>query len=257
LGLKEPNPIEIIENHIINEFEKENDTSIKEKGIASKFIAYLIFIKENFNSYPLGKIERLQKAVWIKTDNYDDGIFKRTSDLYLSSKYGNRCKLESLFETGSGAFVSDCYLGSVELADEQIEEWKGFFITLGVNESVKIKLENFKLNLNNSDQKNYFDNLNRVCSYQLIVDERCVSNKIHEFSDWVLDPKIEEIMISKDLAKISLLLKIFDDFWDEKYKKCKEMNHKYKRYSQKYYRSHVVSSSFIHLLKQINVPKIF
>ena len=269
LGVKEPNPIEIIENHILNEFEKENDTSIKEKGIASKFIAYLSFIKQNFDACPIGKIEQLQKAVWIKTDNYDGDSFKRPSELYLSSKYGNKCNLESLFETGSGAFVSDCYLGSLESDDELaeknidnnqkkltlIENWKKFFIRLGVNESVKVEREDFALNLGNESEREVFDHLNSVCSNQLIVDERRVTKRVHRFSDWVFsDPKIREIIKSENLTKISLLLKIFDKFWDEKYIKCNLMHHEYKEYLQKSYRTQTIPSSFIRQLKQIKVP---
>jgi hypothetical protein len=121
LGLKDSTPIQIIDEHIIKKCQERTERIIKDKAASPKFVGYLNYIKDNFKDYSIEKKDlKALHEVWIKTDNKDEDVFKKPSDLYLSSKYNNKYNLDSFFETISDVFVSDSYLGSIESDVETI-----------------------------------------------------------------------------------------------------------------------------------------
>ncbi len=127
LGLKQADPYEIIENHILPIYESEN---WKQKD-AEVLTGYIRYIKDNIDRYEKEKdkrlnankesweskedpLERLKKSLLIRIDKNDDNTewYDNPENIYLSKKYGNKNNLEELFEGIEVNFVHPCYIES-------------------------------------------------------------------------------------------------------------------------------------------------
>ena len=169
LGIKEPKPTEIIENHILSLYDnnqwKELDSSVLR--------GHILYLKDA--KLPNEKLKKYSQIIYVKLKN---GNYAKPDEVYLSKEYKPKYPLHKLFEGITTYFLSDIYLkkdrkpqetnnnnynnNNNELKEisnkksksmrktsgeedkskkerkEIIKEWRKFFIALGVNEFPKI-----------------------------------------------------------------------------------------------------------------------
>lgn len=114
LGVLNPQPFEIIENHILKDFEDSDKSKNWQSKTEEVLIGYINFIKDNLTDYEKenekilnsGKnqyqqkedaLGRLKKIIWIRYETENGLWFRKPDDLYLTKKYGNENDLEFLF----------------------------------------------------------------------------------------------------------------------------------------------------------------
>jgi len=165
IGVQPADPYEIIENYIIPLYESGDWTDCKNKDLTG----LIKYIKDNIDEYErkssekVGKIsplKRLMNSLYIRSHITKDGesIHCKPDTLYLPKIYGTSVDLEKMLVGIDGVwFVHSCYIEDIiaqkqvetkelELIDQdkkqsteqhqdkEIEEWRKFFVKLGVLE---------------------------------------------------------------------------------------------------------------------------
>jgi len=136
LGLKQADPYEIIENHILPVY--ENDMWKQKDSIT--LVGYIRYIKDNIGKYEKESderlnanrtyfredpLKRLKKSLLIRINKDDEGkeLYANPEGVYLPKIYGNENDLEMLFEGIEVWFVHTCYIeGDLEKIDREINE---------------------------------------------------------------------------------------------------------------------------------------
>ena len=126
LGIRSSEPYDLIENHILRIYEKDE---WKQKD-AAVLLGYIKYIKENIEKYegkshrklnankrswekrddPLG---RLKKSLLIRIDKTAEEEYEHAHSIYLSKIYDNGNDLETLFEGINVNFVHPCYIEDI------------------------------------------------------------------------------------------------------------------------------------------------
>ena len=136
LGVKEPTDASFIEKTIIG----DKDFITKDNAIeVGRYI---------YKAYKKGKIDFLYKLSDLKLLTAKGSLF-RASDCYLSTKYVPKFELQSFSDID--IFVSEKYV----LNGENVNDWKAFFTSIGVEEDIKWHTE--KIDLSSDDWKSRFD----------------------------------------------------------------------------------------------------
>ena len=233
---------------------------------------------ENPND-PLG---RLKKVLCIRIDKTaeEKSRYAHSDDTYLSKIYGNENDLETLFNGINVNFVHPCYIedilreydekmGSSEkskkirrkyrnkvkqkdikkIEDEKnnkIEEWKEFFVKIGVNEGLRV-VEIEKMD------KTYLSKYTREClrkSNTLYVSKDYDPEQ-HYKNEHVEDYTLEFLdgfFRNFNSHKAFLLIKLLERHWNSLSKHAK-LTYRWQRYSM--YLA-TADSSWVHLLKTKN-----
>ena len=174
LGVLNPQPFEIIDNHILKDFEDSDKSKNWQSKTEAVLIGYINYIKDNLADYEresdrllnsekkpwqqkADALERLKKSVRIRYRT-EEGIYCGKPDtLYLSKEYNSENNLEFLFSViDDTRFVHPQYieLSQKEIADNEsdqtkrkekldyaVESWKKFLITLDVQTKPVIYLK--------------------------------------------------------------------------------------------------------------------
>lgn len=202
MGLLKPDVSEIIEKHILPDYEK----NVKEKNDEILY-EYIKYIKINYSSLSSEIQIKLKDSIKLKTKG--DGDYRIPSYLYLSKEYFNDYSLEELLSDKENYFVSEYYLKDIlkdteeELSKlrrtikkkgqskqafkkyiedkkkeikgkekEKILEWKKFFNKIDISVKIKIKKD-----------KNTIKNGNNLSSSQRIIQQNSIwENEIFEDS---------------------------------------------------------------------------
>ncbi|MCW7081006.1 MAG: DUF3883 domain-containing protein, partial [Candidatus Methanospirare jalkutatii] len=125
LGLKQADPYEIIENHILPVYEK-GEWKQKDSKV---LMGYVKYIKNKLDRYekesdkrlnankPSWKqkedpLKRLKKSLLIRINKEDEGkeCYDKPENIYLPRTYGNENDLEKLFDGIDVNFVHSCYI---------------------------------------------------------------------------------------------------------------------------------------------------
>lgn len=173
LGIRDAQPYDIIENHILPMYESDKWKSKNSETL----LGYIRYIKDNLLDYEKESdkrlngdkgiwrnkedpLKRLKESLFIRSNKTVDGVnnYSRPEDLYLPRTYDNNNDLEFLFEgIESILFVHREYIDDIirkyrqakrkskkvradiqKKRAEEIKEWKDFFVKLGVNTKPKI-----------------------------------------------------------------------------------------------------------------------
>ena len=138
LGLKQADPYEVIENHILPIYEngewKQKDSKV--------LIGYIRYIKDNIDKYERESdrrlnvnksseepkedpLKRLKKSLLIRINKNIEGEnwYAHPENIYLPKIYGNENNLEKLFEGIEVSFIHPCYIESdLKKIDKEINE---------------------------------------------------------------------------------------------------------------------------------------
>lgn len=189
LGIFNPQPFEIIENYILEDFENIDENSNWRSKTEEVRIGYIKYIKANLASYRTakGNIERLNNTIRVKLK---DNKFWFPKKVYLPKEYGDRYDLEFLLSGIENIyFIHPQYLESdqKEIINTELDEakrieklakvkegWKNFFISLGAETKPRI----------DGDQTNYYSSI------------------------------INSIILESDIKKNSTLVKVLDNEWN-------------------------------------------
>lgn len=140
LGVKQADPYEIIENHILPVYE---DETWKQKD-SRTLIGYIKYIKDNIDKYERESdrrlnankaswenkedpLKRLKESLLIRINKDDEGKewYDNPRNIYLPKIYGNENNLEELFEGINVSFVHRCYIEQdIKQLDREISELK-------------------------------------------------------------------------------------------------------------------------------------
>ncbi|RLI79421.1 hypothetical protein DRP05_03955 [Archaeoglobales archaeon] len=138
LGLKQADPYEIIENHVLPVYEAED---WKQKD-SRTLIGYIRYIKDNIDKYERESdrrlnaskaswetkddpLKRLKKSLLIRINKDDEGKegYDYPENIYLPKIYGNENNLEELFKGIDVSFVHPCYIKDIlERLDKEVTE---------------------------------------------------------------------------------------------------------------------------------------
>jgi len=179
LGLRSPQPYEIIENHILPPYEND-DWKKKDSAV---LLGYTKYIKDNLEEYEKESDKRLngEKRPWerkedplkrLKTSLFirilkEDKWYAHPVFIYLPQIYGNTHDLETLFQGIEVNFLHPCYIESIlreherrviasrepadpreieerirkasKTRDEKIKRWWNFFLKLGVSDLLIVR----------------------------------------------------------------------------------------------------------------------
>jgi len=124
-GLKQANPYEIIENHILPIYENDE----WEQKDSATLLGYIKYIKDNIDRYKKESdrrlnankeswevkedpLKRLKNSLLIRINKDDEGKewYDKPRNIYLPKIYGNENDLETLFEGIDVSFVHPCYI---------------------------------------------------------------------------------------------------------------------------------------------------
>jgi hypothetical protein len=198
LGVRIPDPVEIINEHIMPVFEGDNAATnwkSKDDGFLLGAVEYIRDHVEAFEKAG-GSIERLKKGLYIKFVHPEGRWYMKATELYLPKAYGNRNDLESLlqgieeihfadpayFEHSLGRLKKPVKNGSTDVSAkekrEQVESWRNFFVRLGV------------------------ETVLRVSSPPAVSDP-----------DQITSPDLGKILATKDVDRLTKLLTLLDQHW--------------------------------------------
>jgi len=220
LGVLDAEPFDIIENYILKDFENNDETENWKSKTEEVRIGYINYIKDNLAQYEKEKdtrlnsnknqyqtkddpLQHLKNVIKIRCKTKIGDDYRNPTLLYLSKEYKSEVNLEFLFSSLDDIPYVHPQYGEVsykeitkteskqikrkELQNKEIEEWKNFFIKLGVTTKPLIYV--------NSKQGRW--------GYDTIYYSTTI-NKI-----------IEE----DNFKKNSILLEIFDSNWSNYYKR--------------------------------------
>ncbi|MDM3853879.1 MAG: HNH endonuclease [Aphanizomenon gracile PMC649.10] len=162
LGVKEITPYEIIKNFILplyTDGDKSKNYLSKSNNINFRCVLY---IKDNFKylTNDKGLLQNIKSHLRIECKNLCDHStsYWTAQNLYIGQRYNNEIDLESLFKDIEDAeFVSSLYLEkyleNISISHHQIsthfvEEWKEFFVKVGVNTIPKVNIISKIISLN-------------------------------------------------------------------------------------------------------------
>lgn len=287
LGLKQANPYEIIENHILPVYEngewKQKDSKV--------LVGYIRYIKDNIDKYEKegdrrlnankhswkpkeDPLKRLKKSLLIRINKDVEGDeYDYPENIYLPRIYGNENNLEKLFEEINVNFVHPCYIeAELESLDREINKlenklkgkskrWKKKHIkeVKRIEEQLK-KIEKEK-NKKIKGWKEFFlkigvNEVPRVIYYEGTIsykdkyptyEEREYSTSGHSVKDWRLSDEFEKLLEYANKEKLNILLTILDTYWAKKYSNYLKMEYEWFYY---YLRHKTLESSFIRDLKE-------
>lgn len=278
LGLKQSDPYEIIENHILPVYEK-GEWKGKNPEILEGYIRY---IKDNIDRYEKESYRRLNgnKSYWeprvdplkhlkesllIYTNKNE---YHRPCDIYLSKIYENENNLEELFDGIDVNFVHPCYVEKeIQQINTEISELESKSDKKEIN-GIEKRIENLIEQRNDKIKKwkDFFLKIGvsiapKVEYYEGPVlngdkyptkDEMEHSTGGHKVKDWRLSREFTELLKRIDINKSKILITILDKYWGDEYSKYLKMHYEWFYRSSK---SKTLPSSFIRDLKEnIRVP---
>ena len=214
LGVLNPQPFEIIENHILRDFEDTNKNQNWQSKTEEVRIGYINYIKDNLVEYEKENnriltsnksqyqqkdpLERLKNAVWIRCKSEEGRWFRNSNTLYLSKEYENENNLEFLLSGIEDVhFVHPQYF---QLSKKEIEE----------NELDKPKRKE-KLNRAKKDWADFFIRLGVETKPIVFVNP---TNQYGYRNTIYQSPIINRIIKEGNTEKNLTLLKILDFEWD-------------------------------------------
>lgn len=154
LGVLSAEPFDVIENYILKDFESNNENENWKSKSEEVRIGYINYIKDNLAEYEniKGNIDRLRDNIWI---TLKDNKFWIPKKIYLSKEYGDKYDLEFLLSGIENIhFVHPQYIElskkeiinteldqnkQKEKLNNAVEEWREFFIKLGVESKPRIE----------------------------------------------------------------------------------------------------------------------
>lgn len=265
IGVKTASPFEIIENHILPIYEssdeKENWACKGEKIL----LGYVRFIKDNLDDYEKESdkklnsakksweqkedpLKRLKQSILLKCRN---NRFEHPNNIFLPKIYGNKNNLETLFEGIEGIMFLDKdylletikkYSGKrkarkkktdiTKEREKEINEWRDFFIKLGVNEG-------FKINETNESYLTWED------KQKLRGQDRCTYENITDYELIPLGEVLKKLAEAPSKEKLKLLINLLESQWG-KLSKYLKLKYKWQYYS---WNINYADSSWLHLLK--------
>jgi len=288
LGMKQADPYEIVENHILPVYEngewKQKDSKV--------LMGYIRYIKDNIDKYERESdkrlnadksswepkedpLKRLKESLLIRIDKDDEGEewYDNPENVYLPKIYGNENELEKLFEGIDVSFVHPCYIEEdVEKLDKEISEkenklkekckkWKKKHRkeVKKIEEQIK-KLETEK-DKKVKEWKEFFfkisvNEIPKVEYYEGSVsyNDKYPTEEEKEYSTW--GHNVKDWRLSKEFERLLRTInlkraKILLTIMD-KYWSVKYQNYLEMKYSWFYYSEHykTLSSSFIRDLKE-------
>ena len=285
IDIQLPKPYEIIENHILPDYEngiwkEKNDTVL---------LGYVRYIKDNLGEYELESykqlnanmsygredpLEELRKSILLKIKKSEskEEKYECPKDIYLPKIYGNRNDLEILFKGIEVNFLHPCYIQDIlgeykerskglrsklkgkskrwkkrhkseagkidqrikkmiERKDEEIEEWKKFFLKLGVGVIPRVIYKTDKICDPYPDRHQNYGYVGTKLQYISYVEDWILefSKAFEEITDYALELDVQNLNEKQRI----LFLHILDKNWDfYKHYFSKEVV-----YKQKYLRS--------------------
>ncbi|MGC8886386.1 MAG: sacsin N-terminal ATP-binding-like domain-containing protein [Verrucomicrobiia bacterium] len=283
IGVRNAQPYNIIENHILPIYES-NDTNTNWQSKDSKtLLGYIRYIKENLKDYekesdkrlnssksswqtkedPLG---RLKNSLYIRVYNcVKCNNYEHPQNIYLPNIYGNRNELEHLFEGIEDIyFVHREYINDIidkyrrikrknkilikeskQKRDREILEWRDFFLKIGVDDKPRVILDPMTCR----ETQYYLDGLKHVYNKQ--KPNWCDSYYGYYIENDYVCPDIEKIFRHLQTDKVKILIRIFDTYWDN-YKQMLKCKYWYRKPRAKYWAFDYSESSFMNLLINTN-----
>ncbi len=292
LGLKQADPYEIIESHILPVYESKG---WKQKDPRT-LIGYVKYIKDNIDKYERESdrklnankasrktkedpLKRLRESLLIRINNEEDKEwYDSPENVYLPKSYGNENDLETLFEGIDVSFVHFCYLEQdIKRIDNEISELKSKLqekskkwkkkhrkevrkIEKQIEELEKKKSKKveewkkflLKIGVNDIPRVKYYEGYISSNDKYPTTEEKEYSTWGHKVKDWRLSKEFDELLEKLDFKKAEILLRILDKYWNSKYSNYLKMDYRWFYY---YERHKTLSSSFIRDLKEkLKIP---
>jgi len=231
LGLREPEPSKIIKKHILPVYENGKWEERDEKIL----LGYIRYIKDNIDKLDDDLLNELKKNLRIRVRRGREKLYDAPENVYLPKSYGNKYKLEELFEGIEVSYVDECYLekeirpkekeieklknkqnlkgkkgkkkekktskNRIKELEEEIndikENWKKFFLKIGVKDIPMVKIEV-------NERKHYTGWENKKMAYK-------------KYSS----PDIIRIFEKGEMQRNKELLSILDTHWNDYYNEYK------------------------------------
>ncbi len=173
-GVQNALPYEIIESYILLVYESDNDSSNWKSKDTKQLLGYIRYIKDNLENYEKESdrrlmerkdpLWRLKKSLYIRINKtVNETNYDHPQNIYLPKTFGNKNNLESLFEGLENiSFVHREYIDEIiekyrqdkrkaksmkskedikKRREADIEEWREFFVKLGVNTIPKVNIK--------------------------------------------------------------------------------------------------------------------
>jgi hypothetical protein len=258
MGIKQIEPAELIENHILKVFTDESLLTPRLESATDSdiLLLYLIYMNENYQFVQFN-INRLRELVLVKTNFGFKRANQSSESIYLTSTYGNKYDLKSMFPTFTNwCLVDPIYLNktleltktqsnatenksknkkskaNVEIEtiskDQLMLSWRKFFVALGLNDIFvpKLKQTKTKSAINNCENIQIKENE----SY-LFKDYEC------EITRFYLDLAEKETDLSSGslLKELTNLFRLIEENWQNSSFSPKPLN------SYRYMSAYVVS----------------
>lgn len=222
LGVKQIEPFEVIENHIIPTF---NDASLIESKPEDVRVNYLIYINEFYASMQFN-LAKLKETVLIKTNKGFQLIDDQ--DIYLSPIYGNENDLRTMLPSYQWTIIDPIYFNkSADLREESrkknnyslkndqlLANWRKFLTELGLNImfSPKSKIEKFNFESDYSSHLNHIPKTMNDNESLVICDYEC--QVFNFYMNLIDEERSEHKQPSNDLVKeLTSLYRLIEDHW--------------------------------------------
>lgn len=242
-GIKETEPYDIIEQHILPIYESSDTNTNWSSKTNNVLMGYVRYVKENFDEYKekckknangtsqpatvmRDPISRLKKSIYIKISKTDGKkqYYDHPANTFLPREYGNINKLELLFNGfDNGSFVHKSYLEqlpkkrtrnkhsnivnkvSKRAKSSEIRKWKNFFIELGSNAGLKVvEIQDLSGSYLDAEERRKMRG-NYAYSY--------TAEKIEDYDIEHLDRILTVIVSEKSKAKSIALLRLLENEW--------------------------------------------
>jgi hypothetical protein len=177
LGVKRPQPYEIIEDYILPIYESEEWKNTKDEVR----IGHMKYLKDNIATYAGEKLKelvtsnpgvtvekpdplgRVKGSIYLRIQKEGSLYHSHPNEIYLSKVYGSKSRCEQIFEGLDGVyFLHTCYADSIpslrrrstdannpankketdrirRINLQEIKKWRDFFLKLGVNKFLKME----------------------------------------------------------------------------------------------------------------------
>ena len=120
---------------------------------------------------------------------------------------------------------------------KKVEEWKDFFLKIGVNETPKVT---------------YYGGFISYGDKYPTIEEKEYSTRGHKVKDWRLSDEFYELLGKLDIKKAEILLRILDKYWNTGYSNYLEMEYRWFYYYEQW---KTLPSSFIRDIKEkLKIP---